>query len=107
MVRGLDVMNKTGEISPGQSSGIPTLRDVSQEDLEKILENHLIWLESYRKEGARADLRAARLDLIDLSEAKLQKANFDFAVLEGANFWEADLQWASFRGADLRGANLE
>ncbi|HDL8114574.1 TPA: pentapeptide repeat-containing protein, partial [Yersinia enterocolitica] len=52
-------------------------------DLNKILGEHKIWVESYRKSGSRADLRGA-----DLS---------------GADLCGADLRGADLRGADLRG----
>ncbi|HFF5025452.1 TPA: pentapeptide repeat-containing protein, partial [Yersinia enterocolitica] len=45
-------------------------------DLNKILAEHKIWVESYGENGSRADLRGA------------------------------DLRGANLRGADLRGANL-
>ncbi|MEI7019420.1 pentapeptide repeat-containing protein, partial [Pectobacterium parmentieri] len=45
-------------------------------ELKKILDEHKVWIESFRENGSRADLCGA------------------------------DLRGADLRGADLRGANL-
>lgn len=58
---------------------------MKQEILNKILNEHKLWLSG--NDGARANL---------------QNAN-----LQGANLWGADLQGADLRGADLRGADLK
>ena len=59
--------------------------------MDKILEQHKIWLSSGGEEGNQAYLRNA-----DLRNANLRNAN-----LSGGNLRGADL-----RGADLRNANL-
>ncbi len=70
----------------------PQLREVSRDELKRILEAHEKWLESDGKEGEKANL--ARTNLI--------RAN-----LQGANLFRANLQGASLHGANLEGANLE
>ncbi|WP_035504196.1 pentapeptide repeat-containing protein [Hafnia alvei] len=65
-------------------------------DLRKILDEHKIWIESFRENGSRADLRGA-----DLCMANLRGAD-----LRGADLRGADLCMANLRGADLRGADL-
>ncbi|HHH0392624.1 TPA: pentapeptide repeat-containing protein [Yersinia enterocolitica] len=70
-------------------------------DLNKILGEHKIWVESYRENGSRANLRDANLRDANLRDADLRDAN-----LRGANLRDADLRGADLRGADLRGANL-
>ncbi len=65
-------------------------------DLNKILAEHKIWVESYRENGSRADLRSANL----------RSANLRSADLRSANLRSADLRGANLSGADLRGANL-
>ncbi|MGE4692010.1 pentapeptide repeat-containing protein [Yersinia enterocolitica] len=70
-------------------------------DLNKILGEHKIWVESYRENGSRANLRDA-----DLCGADLCGANLRDADLCGANLYGADLCGANLRDADLCGANL-
>ncbi|WP_230460884.1 pentapeptide repeat-containing protein [Yersinia enterocolitica] len=43
-------------------------------DLNKILGEHKIWVESYRESGSRANLRGANLSDADLSGADLSDA---------------------------------
>ncbi|QGR65272.1 pentapeptide repeat-containing protein [Yersinia intermedia] len=85
-------------------------------DLNKILGEHKIWVESYRGNGSRANLCDADLRDADLRDADLRGANLRGADLRGANLrganlcganlCGADLRDANLRGADLRGANL-
>ncbi|MHA3382940.1 pentapeptide repeat-containing protein [Yersinia pseudotuberculosis] len=70
-------------------------------DLNKILGEHKIWIESYRGNGSRADLYGA-----DLCDANLYGADLCDANLCGADLRGADLRGADLRGADLRGADL-
>ena len=76
---------------------------MNSEKLEKILDEHKLWLaEPAGKEThKRADLRDANLCGADLRDADLCDAN-----LRGANLFGADLRDANLRGADLRGADL-
>ncbi|EOX5554815.1 pentapeptide repeat-containing protein [Yersinia enterocolitica] len=75
-------------------------------DLNKILGEHKIWVESYRENGSRANLRGADLRCANLSGADLSGANLSGANLSGANLRGADLSGANLSGANLRGANL-
>ena len=70
-------------------------------ELQKILDEHKVWVESCCQRGDRADLRGANLSDANLSDADLSDAN-----LRGANLRGANLRGADLRGADLRGANL-
>ena len=76
---------------------------MTQEELNKILENHKHWLnEDCDGWGSmRANLYEADLYEADLREAKLYEAN-----LRGADLRVADLCESNLRGADLREANL-
>jgi hypothetical protein len=65
-------------------------------DIEKILENHKIWVETGGKQGVRANLNGA-----DLTGAVLTGA-----CLHGAVLWRADFHGACLHGANLRGADL-
>jgi len=71
-----------------------------KEELQKILEKHLKWLN--REEGGeRADLCESNLREANLREANLCKTN-----LRGANLYKADLCKANLCGTNLREANL-
>ena len=76
---------------------------MTQEELNKILEDHKHWLNEDCKgwENMKANLTGA-----DLRRADLRGANLRGANLTGANLYGADLTGANLYGADLRGANL-
>jgi hypothetical protein len=100
---------------------------MSAEALKTILDQHRIWLESGRAEGARAMLAGfslqglsfwrAELSDANLEGADLRGANLDHAVLRGAllrgaclaqaSLWRADLSAADLASADLRDAKLD
>ena len=77
---------------------------MTQKNLNKILEDHALWLED--KGGKRANLRRADLHGANLCEADLCEADLREANLLGANLCGADLREANLCGADLREANL-
>ena len=77
---------------------------MEREKLDKILENHKLWLND--KGGERADLSDANLTTADLRGADLSDANLRNANLYGANLRNADLYSANLRNADLRYADL-
>ena len=62
------------------------LRNISKEELDKIIDNHKKWLQSNGKEGERADL----------SSADLRYANLRYANLRYANLRSADLDFSAF-----------
>ena len=70
---------------------------ISDDELNEILANHKLWIDSNSKYGNDADLSGA-----DLRDANLRDAN-----LRGANLNGADLRDANLRDANLRGANLD
>ena len=85
---------------------------MKQEVLNKILEQHKLWVTSRESEGERANLKNANLkgaDLSDanLSDANLMNANLMNANLSGAYLRDADFYNANLTGANLTGANLE
>ena len=80
-------------------------------DIQKVLEQHKIWINSLCKDGKQADLRQAnlryaKLSGVDLSGLDLRYANLIGADLRGANLSGANLSGADLRYADLRYANL-
>lgn len=77
---------------------------MKQEELNKIIANHVKWLNGGG--GERAKLAGADLCGIDLSGANLQNAYLCEADLHRANLSGANLQNAYLCRADLCGANL-
>ena len=77
------------------------MREISPEELSKILEEHKRWCDTDGEEGEQADLYKA-----DLSDAKLQEANLEDADLSRADLSRAGLIDACLRGADLSEADL-
>ena len=97
------------------------LREVSEEELRRIVDAHKISCETGGNRGEKADLSLANLreadlqaafltgaDLrgADLCGANLEEAFLDGANLQGANLQRANLSRAMLQGADLRQANL-
>ena len=72
---------------------------MTKNELNKILENHKLWLND--EGGECADLHGA-----DLRYANLYNIDLRCANLRGADLNSADLRCANLRGADLRGTNL-
>ena len=71
------------------------LRNISKEELDKIIDNHKKWLQSNGEEGERADLRYADLSYANLSYADLRYADLSYANLRYADLRYADLSYAN------------
>ena len=80
---------------------------MTQEQLNRILEQNQLWLNTKGVEGKRADLGGADLRCADLTGADLAYANLRGADLRGANLRDANLRGAVLIDADLEGAVLE
>ena len=78
------------------------LRNISKDELDKIIDNHKLWLRTNGEKGERADLRYA-----DLRYANLSYANLSYADLCYADLRYADLSYANLCYADLRSADLD
>lgn len=81
---------------------------MTQNELNKILENHKHWINrDYEDwEGLKANLRNADLRGADFSGANLRYACLSCANLRNADLRNADLRGAYLSGADLRDADL-
>jgi hypothetical protein len=79
---------------------------MEQAKLNKILDEHKLWLQTNGEKGKRADLRYADLSSADLSSADLRYADLRYADLRSANLSSADLRYADLSSADLRYADL-
>ena len=80
-------------------------------ELNQVLEQHKIWIESAGKHGQRANLEyanltGASLKGANLRDANLTRANLARADLAGANLTRADLRFANLTDANLTDANL-
>ncbi len=74
---------------------------MNKETLDKILDNHKLWLSSGGLKGERANLVGANLERANLERANLVGANLERANLVGANLERANLEDANLRGANL------
>ncbi len=99
-------LNEKVEGPQGQPWDRLPLREVSPEELIKILEEHQEWLKTQRKGGKRANLAHANLQKAILNGADLQEATLLGANLQKADLAASDLQKAILRKADLQGATL-
>jgi len=84
---------------------------MNQAELNKILNEHELWLRTNGKKGRRANLGGSDLKEIVLYNAELTKAclcrtNLKGAYLAYANLEAADLSGANLQDAILEGANL-
>ena len=75
-------------------------------DLKQVLKDHLLWLNSDRKKGKRADLTNANLRNANLTNAYLKNAYLNNANLSHADLTHAYLDNANLTNANLTNANL-
>ena len=103
-------------VSTESSTDAPRI-DSSEWALEEALGNHKEWLDSRGVLGRKANLRAAKLEGMELISANLRYADLQDANLKAADLLLADLrdacmvranlQDSCLVGANLEGANLE
>ena len=79
---------------------------MTKNELNKIIDNHKLWLKTNGEQGERADLRNANLRNANLSNANLSNANLSNANLSNANLSNANLRNANLRNANLSYADL-
>ena len=89
------------------------MKKLTQEQINKILEEHKHWLyedckgwETMMADFSSCDLRDADLSYANLSGANLSGANLSGANLSGATLRDANLRDVNLRGANLSGADL-
>lgn len=90
------------------------MKNFTKNELNKILENHIHWLnedcdgwEDMRANLSGADLSGADLMNADLTNVNLSGANLRNANLSYVNLSYTDLSYADLRGADMENADLE
>ena len=59
---------------------------MDKKELDKILDNHKLWLSTNGEQGERADLRSADLRSADLRSADLRSADLRYANLDFSAF---------------------
>ena len=69
---------------------------MEQAKLDKILDNHKLWLQTNGEQGERANLRYANLSYANLSSADLRSADLSSADLRYADLRYADLDFSAF-----------
>ena len=87
------------------------MKNITRKQLDQILADHRLWLDSNRKSGKRANLSRVNLRWAKLFGAQLREANLRWtdlreAQLQGVNLQGADLSGAALPGANLYGANM-
>ncbi|GEM_PF-799339 len=82
------------------------LREISNEEIREILEQHKLWLESSGKKGQRANLENTDLIKKDLSKANLSKATLIGCIATRADFSSADMSYADLRNVGLACASI-
>jgi uncharacterized protein YjbI with pentapeptide repeats len=111
-----ELTNKNNKVSE-QYKTSQVLPKPSEDELNQILENHKIWLESNGNEGEQAylcsaDLRKSNFSGMNLKNAlfkwsDLRQSNFENTKLQDAHLEESDLHGAIFWDADLQGAHFD
>ena len=81
---------------------------MTQEELDKIVEQHQHWLKEDCEgwEGMKANLSGANLYRADLSGTNLYGSDLSGANLHGSDLSGADLSLVNLRESNLSGANL-
>ena len=85
------------------------MRKISQEELNKILKEHELWLKGEGRKCAdlsNANLRGINLSNVDLTGANLNNADLNNADLSNTDFSNVNLRCANLEDANLRGATL-
>ena len=81
-------------------------KEITQADLDRILQAHASWVKSEGKEGKQADLYGANLSEANFYKANLSDAWLSYANLSGAWLRDANLSGATLIKANLSGAKL-
>lgn len=76
------------------------------EEINEILAQHKLWIESNCQKGAQANFRNTNLRYNDFRDKTLIGADFSYADLEGVCMTRADLYHSRFEATFLKGANL-
>ena len=78
---------------------------MKQEELNKILDEHELWVKSCATKGKQADLSGEHLEGLAFDDRALSQASFRGAYLDGAKFIDAILVGANLKNTDFSCAN--
>jgi hypothetical protein len=81
------------------------VRVLSPDEIERMLAQHRLYLETEYHQGHRANFSSADVTGQDFSGLNLRRIKMDRAVLKGADFSGANLQTAKLIGAILQETN--
>lgn len=79
---------------------------MKQEELNKILDEHELWVKSCATKGKQADLSGEHLEGLAFDDRALSQASFRGAYLDGAKFIDAILVGTNFEGANLKNTDF-
>src|ERR1700745_2933954 len=85
----------------------PPVRVLSPDQIEQMLAEHQLYLETEYHQGHRANFASVDLARQDFSGLNLRGIKMDRAVLMGADFTGAHLQRANLVGAIAEGARFD
>src|ERR1700746_392189 len=83
------------------------VRVLSPDEIERMLAEHRLYLETEYHQGPRANFASVDLTGRDFSGLNLRGIKMDRAVLRGADFTGAHLQRANLIGAIAQGARFD
>src|SRR6476659_1197248 len=88
-------------------SARPSVRMLSRDEIERMLAEHRLYLETEYHDGHRANFASTDLSGQDFSGLNLRGIKMDRAVLRGADFTGAHLQRANLIGAISQEARFD
>lgn len=80
---------------------------MTQKELDIILDQHELWLDSFYSKGQKADFTGQDVSGLDFSNRNLFLAKFKNGNCAGANFTKAYCVNAYFKGSNCKAANFE
>lgn len=83
------------------------MKNITKEELDRVLENHKLWLDTKGKEGKRADLSFTDLRKFTFSKKNLSYVNLEGACLVNSWLYETKLCFTNLKNSNLSGSNLE
>jgi uncharacterized protein YjbI with pentapeptide repeats len=95
----------------GPARGGRDVNAISDDELQGILDGHVLWLRSFKRRGKQADLskrdlRGRLLQDIDLSDAIMRGTDLSRAHLENVNLHRTDMDGAMLGSARLKAVNM-